>query len=57
MSRLLWFVLGGVVTAVGAGVASVMLDGESDGDTSHDDENGQEAIESQDDTASPEQSA
>jgi len=57
MSRLLWFILGGVVTAVGAGVASVMLDGESDGDTSHEDENGQEAIESQDDTASPEQSA
>ena len=49
MSRLLWFVLGGVVTAVGAGIASVMLDAESEG--------GQEAIESQDDTAFPEQSA
>ena len=57
MSRLLWFVLGGVVTAVGTGIASVMLDGESDGDSSHEDEGGQEAIESQDDTAFPEQSA
>lgn len=26
MSRLLWFVLGGITTAVGAGVATVMLD-------------------------------
>ncbi|WP_431639353.1 hypothetical protein WCP94_002959 [Bilophila wadsworthia] len=57
MSRLLWFVLGGVATAVGAGVAAVMMDGESDGDSSHEDEDGQEAIESQDDTASPEQPA
>ena len=57
MSRLLWFVLGGVATAVGAGIAAVMLDGESDGDTSDEAENGQEAIESQDDMASPEQSS
>ena len=57
MSRLLWFVLGGVATAVGAGIASVMLDGESEGDSSHEGEGGQEAIESQDDTASPEQPA
>ena len=57
MSRLLWFVLGGVATAVGAGVAAVMMDGESDGDSSHEDEDGQEAIESQDDTTSPEQPA
>ena len=57
MSRLLWFVLGGVATAVGAGVAAVMMDGESDGDSSHEAEDGQEAIESQDDTASPEQPA
>lgn len=28
MSRLLWFVLGGIATAVGAGVAAVMLDEE-----------------------------
>jgi len=34
-----------------------MLDGESDGDTSDEAENGQEAIESQDDMASPEQSS
>lgn len=57
MSRLLWFVLGGVATALGAGVAAVLLDSESDGDSSHEDEDGQEAIESQDDTASPEQPA
>lgn len=57
MSRLLWFVLGGVATALGAGIAADMLDGESDGDSSHKDEDGQEAIESQDDTASPEQPA
>lgn len=31
MSRLLWFVLGGVAIAVGAGIASVMLDDESGG--------------------------
>ena len=29
MSRLLWFVLGGVATAIGAGVAAVMMDGEA----------------------------
>ena len=46
MSRLLWFVLGGVATAVGAGIASVMLDGESEGDSSEEAEDGQEAIES-----------
>ena len=57
MSRLLWFVLGGVATVVGAGIAAVMLDGESDGDTSHEDENGREAIESQDDAGAPEQTA
>ena len=57
MSRLLWFVLGGVATAVGAGIAAVMLDGESEGDSSNEDEGGQEAIEAQDDTASPEQPA
>lgn len=55
MSRLLWFVLGGVATAVGAGIVAAMLDGESDGDTSDKDEDVQEAIESQGDTASPEQ--
>lgn len=44
MSRLLWFVLGGVATAVGAGLASVMLDDESEGDTSCDAEDDQEAI-------------
>lgn len=57
MSRLLWFVLGGVATAVGASIAAVMLDGESEGDSSHEDEGGQEAIESQGNTASTEQSA
>ena len=56
MSRLLWFVLGGVATAVGAGIAAVMLDGESEGDTDSEAQE-QEAIESQDDTASPEQPA
>ena len=44
MSRLLWFVLGGVATAVGAGIAAVMLDGESEGDPSENTEEGQEAI-------------
>lgn len=44
MSRLLWFVLGGVATAVGAGIAAVMLDGESEGDSSDDAEDGREAI-------------
>ncbi len=45
MSRLLWFVLGGIATAVGAGVASVMLD-ETENDTATD--------EPQDDRESPE---
>lgn len=36
MSRLLWFVLGGIATAVGAGVAAVMLD-EAENDTVTDD--------------------
>ena len=44
MSRLLWFVLGGVATAVGAGIAAVMLDGESEGDSSDEAEEGQKAI-------------
>ncbi len=44
MSRLLWFVLGGIATALGAGVAAVMMDGESEGDSSDKAENGQEAI-------------
>ena len=57
MSRLLWFVLGGVATAVGAGIASVMLDGESEGDSSEEAEDGQEAIESPDDAGPSEQSA
>ncbi len=57
MSRLLWFVLGGVATAVGAGIASVMLDGESEGDSSEEAEDGQEAIESPDDAGTSEQSA
>lgn len=57
MSRLLWFVLGGVATAVGAGIAAVMLDGESEGTPSEDAEEGQEAIESQDDTDASEPSS
>ena len=44
MSRLLWFVLGGVATAVGAGIAAVMLDCESEGDASNEAEEGQGAI-------------
>ena len=44
MSRLLWFVLGGVATAVGAGIASVMLDGESEGDSATEAEDSQEPI-------------
>lgn len=32
MSRLLWLVLGGIATAIGAGVAAVMLD-ETESDT------------------------
>lgn len=56
MSRLLWFVLGGVATAVGAGIAAVMLEGEAEGETSDDAEEGREAIESQDDAGASEQS-
>lgn len=40
MSRLLWFVLGGVATAIGAGIAAVMLEGEAEGETSDDAEGG-----------------
>lgn len=57
MSRLLWFVLGGIATAIGAGVAAVMLEGESEGDSSDETEEGQEAIEPQDDTEASEPSA
>lgn len=57
MSRLLWFVLGGVATAVGAGVAAVILEGEAEGETSEDAEGGQEAIESPDDAGISELSA
>lgn len=57
MSRLLWFVLGGIATTIGAGVAAAMLDGEAEGDTSDGDEGGQEAIESPDDAGTSEQSA
>ena len=46
MSRLLWFVLGGVATAVGAGIAAVMLEGEAEGDSSGEIEEGQKVIES-----------
>ena len=56
MSRLLWFVLGGVATAVGAGIAAVMLDGESEGDFESEAQE-KEAIESQGDTETFEQSA
>lgn len=57
MGRLLWFVLGGIATAIGAGVAAAMLDGESEGDSSDETEEGQKAIESQDDTEASEASA
>ena len=57
MSRLLWFVLGGVATAVGAGVAAVILEGEAEGETSDDAEGGQEARESPDDAGTSERSA
>lgn len=56
MSRLLWFVLGGIATAIGAGVAAVMMDGEPGGDTENETQE-QEAIESQDDTEASELSA
>ena len=55
MSRLLWFVLGGVATAVGAGIAAVMLDGEAKDNAPDEAEDGQEPIESQDGIASQEQ--
>ena len=57
MSRLLWFVLGGVATAIGAGIAAVMLEGEAEGETSDDAEGGQESIESPDDAGTSERSA
>lgn len=57
MSRLLWFVLGGIATAIGAGVAAVMMDEKAEGETSDDAEGGQEAIESPDDAGTSEQSA
>lgn len=57
MSRLLWFVLGGVATAIGAGIAAVMLEGEAEGETFDDAEGGQEAIESPDDAGTSELSA
>lgn len=44
MSRLLWFVLGGVATAIGASVAAVMLDGESEDDSDMEAEDSQETI-------------
>lgn len=44
MSRLLWFVLGGIATVIGAGVAAVMMDGEAEGDSSEEIEEGQKAI-------------
>ncbi len=56
MSKLL-FVLGGIATAIGAGVAAVMMDGEAEGDSSDEIEEGQEAIEPQDDTEASEASA
>ena len=56
MSKLL-FVLGGIATAIGAGVAAVMMDGEAEGDSSDEIEEGQEAIEPQDDTEASEATA
>lgn len=57
MSRLLWFVLGGIATAIGTGVAAALLEGEAEGDSSEEIEEGQKAIESQDDTDASEPSA
>lgn len=48
MSRLLWFVLGGVATAVGAGIAAVMLGSESEDDSDSEAQK-EEDIEPQDD--------
>lgn len=56
MSRLLWFVLGGVATAVGVGIAAAMLDGEPEGDSDNETQE-HEAIESQGDSKASEQSA
>lgn len=44
MSKLLWFVLGGVATAVSAGIAATMLDGEPEGDASDEAEESREDI-------------
>lgn len=44
MSWLLWLVLGGVATAIGAGITAVMLDGESEGESSDEAKDDQEAI-------------
>lgn len=54
MGRLLWFVLGGIATAAGFGIASVMLDGESGRDSLEGVEEEQEATAPQEDTASEE---
>jgi len=58
MSRLLWFVLGGIATAavtIGAGVVSVMMDSKSeDSSSSGELEEGQEDAEAPDDTTSDE---
>lgn len=54
MNRLLWFVLGGMVTAAGFGIASVMLDGESGRDSLEGVEDEQEATAPQEDIASEE---
>ena len=56
MSRLLWFVLGGVATAVGAGIAAVMLDGELEGNSDSEAQE-QETVESQDGAEASEPSA
>ena len=56
MSRVLWYVLGGVATAIGAGIAAVILDSEPKGDSSDTAEESQEAIASQDDAPASEQS-
>ena len=43
MSRLLWFVLGGIATAVGTGIATVMLDEGQEGDSGMDTDVGEGA--------------
>ena len=45
MSRLLWFVLGGIATAVGTGIAAVMLDEGQEGDSVDDTDANQRDIE------------